>query len=195
MGKTGVNKNKMGGYLIFQIISVIDGWGIFCELALRWMSLNLTDDKSTLFQVMAWRRQATSHYLRHCWPRSPSPYGVTRPQWVNSSWASFCLLFVIGKHMKKGELPWCQLCCHWCYWKMLLWQPPLPPVMINWTSWQLLGFSVCKTWVNITNWLQFYIMYIILGYISWHMSQYRISTNSQTWLRVILNNNLVKLNW
>ena len=70
-------------YLIFQIISVIDGWGISCELALRWMSLDLTDDKSTLVQVMAWCRQATSHYLSQCWPRSLSPYGVTRLQWVN----------------------------------------------------------------------------------------------------------------
>ena len=60
-------------YLIFQIISVIDGWVISCELALRWMSLDLTDDKSTLVQVMAWCRQATSHYLSQCWPRSLSP--------------------------------------------------------------------------------------------------------------------------
>ena len=71
-------------YLILQIISVIDGWGISCELALRWMSLDLTDDKSTLVQVMAWCRQATSHYLSQCWPRSLSPYGVTRPQWVKT---------------------------------------------------------------------------------------------------------------
>ena len=69
-------------YLIFQKISVIDGWGISCELALRWMSLDLTDDKSTLVQVMAWCHQATSHYLNQCWPRSLLPYGVTRPQWV-----------------------------------------------------------------------------------------------------------------
>ena len=45
------------------------------------MSLDLTDDKSTLAQVMAWCHQATSHYLSQCWPRSMSPY-VTRPQWV-----------------------------------------------------------------------------------------------------------------
>ena len=70
-------------YLIFQIISVIDGWSISCELALKWMWLNFTDDKSTLVQVMAWCRQATSHYLSQCWPKSLSPYGVTRPQWVN----------------------------------------------------------------------------------------------------------------
>ena len=37
---------------------------------------------------MAWccRCQATKHYLNQCWPRSPKPYGVTRPQWVNNGW-------------------------------------------------------------------------------------------------------------
>ena len=61
---------------------MIDGWGISCELAFIWMSLDLTDDKSTMVQVTAWCRQATSHYLSQCWPRSLLPYGVTRPQWV-----------------------------------------------------------------------------------------------------------------
>ena len=70
-----------------QIIDLLpeasfDDWGISCKIALRWMSLDLTEDKSTLVQVMAWCRQATSHYLRQCWPRSMSPYGVIRPQWV-----------------------------------------------------------------------------------------------------------------
>ena len=59
------------------------GWGISYEIALRWMPLDLTDDKSTLVQVMAWCRQATSHYLSQCWPRSMLPNDVTRPQWVN----------------------------------------------------------------------------------------------------------------
>ena len=53
-----------------------------CELALRWMSLDLTDDKSTFVQVMIWCGQATSHYLSQWWPRSLSPYGVARPQWI-----------------------------------------------------------------------------------------------------------------
>ena len=70
--------------LKFQIISVIDGWVISCELALSWTSLDLTDYKSALVQVMAWCRQATNHYLSQCWPRSLSPYGVTWPQWVNT---------------------------------------------------------------------------------------------------------------
>ena len=69
--------------VIFILILVIDGWGIPCEIALIWMSLDFTDDQLTLVQVMAWCRQATSHYLSQCWPRSLSPYGVTRPQSVN----------------------------------------------------------------------------------------------------------------
>ena len=69
-------------HVIFKQILVIDGWGISCEIALIWMSLDFTDDQSTLVQVMAWCRQATRHYLSQCWPRSLSPYGVTGPQWV-----------------------------------------------------------------------------------------------------------------
>ena len=72
-------------WVIFKLTLVNGGWGISHEIAPRWMPLDLTDDKSTLVQVMAWCRQATSHYLSQCWPRSMSPNGVTRPQWVNSS--------------------------------------------------------------------------------------------------------------
>ena len=71
-------------HVIFKQILVIDAWCISCEIALIWMSLDFTDDQSTLVQVMAWCRQATSHYLSQCWPRSLLPYGVTRPQWVNT---------------------------------------------------------------------------------------------------------------
>ena len=67
----------------FKLILVNGGWDISYEIALKWMPLDLTDDKSTLVQVMAWCHQATSHYLSQCWHRSMSPNGVTRPQWVN----------------------------------------------------------------------------------------------------------------
>ena len=50
------------------------------------MSLDRTEGKSTLVQLMAWCRQATSHYLSQRWPRSVSPYGVIKPQWVLSHW-------------------------------------------------------------------------------------------------------------
>ena len=57
-------------HVIFKQILVIDGWGITCEIALIWMSLDFTNDQSTLVQVMAWCHQATSHYLSQCCPRS-----------------------------------------------------------------------------------------------------------------------------
>ena len=59
-----------------------DDCDISSKIALRWTSLDLNDDTSTLVQVMAWCSQATSHYLSQCWPRFMSPYGVIRPQWV-----------------------------------------------------------------------------------------------------------------
>ena len=50
----------------FNLILVIDGGGIYYEIVLRKMSSDLTDDQSTLVQVMAWCCQATSHYLSSC---------------------------------------------------------------------------------------------------------------------------------
>ena len=67
--------------VIFKLISVIDSWITSCEIALRCMSLDLTDDKSRLVQVMSSCYQATNHYLSEGWPRSMSSYGVTRPPW------------------------------------------------------------------------------------------------------------------
>ena len=71
-------------HVIFKQILVIDGWGIPCKIALMWISLDFTNDQSALVQVMAWCRQATSHYIGQCWSRSLLPYGVARPQWVYS---------------------------------------------------------------------------------------------------------------
>ena len=60
---------------------------------------------------MAWCHQATSHYLSQCWPRSLSPYDVTRPQWVNGdpklwpstrehfrwrTWLDYLILWLFG---------------------------------------------------------------------------------------------------
>ena len=114
-------------YLIFQIILVIDGWVICCELALRWIPLDLTDDESTLVQVMAWCRQATSHYLSQCWPRSLSPYGVTRPQWVNA--LADQLLAVVTKTQRLWvRLP--HLATQTCPWDRGLYGIPSQPVHI-----------------------------------------------------------------
>ena len=49
---------------------LISVWIISCEIALKWMALDSADYNSTLIQVMACCREATSHYLDQCWPRS-----------------------------------------------------------------------------------------------------------------------------
>ena len=46
---------------------------------------DFADDMSALVEVMAWCRQATSHYLSQNWHRSMSPFGITRPQCDNHS--------------------------------------------------------------------------------------------------------------
>ena len=122
--------------IILKLIQLID-----CQIVVKWMSLELSDDKSTLVRVMAWCRQAicrtiwhllltvfcpdkvkmmyqqhdvlmetvkmhcqkmymmwnkvlwkkkqkkTSHYLSQCWPKSMSPSGITRPQYVNNNFS------------------------------------------------------------------------------------------------------------
>ena len=66
------------------------------EIALRWMPPNLAEYKSTLVQVMAWCHQAASLYLSQCWPRSMSPNGVSRPDWVKS-W--LCIIRCLTIHL------------------------------------------------------------------------------------------------
>ena len=89
------------------------------------MSLDFTDDQSTLVQVMAWWRQATSHYLSRCWPRSLSSYGVIRPQWVNSAIIMIFPYFQVSYPRWHVELFWIseglattiysvtKFCTHW----------------------------------------------------------------------------------
>ena len=78
-----------------------------CAIALRWMPRNNFDDRSTLAQVMAWCRQATSHYLSQCWPRFISPYGFTSSQWVNTCHLEFNLvnMEIYGAGNRNTSLP------------------------------------------------------------------------------------------
>ena len=86
------------------MILVIDGWGMSGEIALIYMSPDFTDDQSTLVQVMT----APSHHLSQCWPRHLSPYGVTRPRWVNDIFPdSFPSVGVIIRS------PWCPWSSSW----------------------------------------------------------------------------------
>ena len=98
LGFNSLAPGRTGCHFKTAIFNLVLFIGIFTsskDNALRWMPRDLTDDKSTLVQVMTWCLQATSHYLSQCWPRSMSPYGVTRPQWVNWSQLN-CSQFVIA---------------------------------------------------------------------------------------------------
>ena len=77
LGDVAMNFN----HIIFKLLIQNSRLGTRCETTLMCKQLDLTNDKSILVQVMAWCRQATSHYLSRCWPRSRS-YGITRHQWV-----------------------------------------------------------------------------------------------------------------
>ena len=68
---------------IFNLVLLIGIFRSSHDNGLQWMPQDLTHDKSTLVQVVAWCRQATSHHLSQRWLSSLSPYGVARPQWVN----------------------------------------------------------------------------------------------------------------
>ena len=66
-------------YSFVFVFVVITSMSISSAITCRWMMKDPTDEKSTLAQLMAWCRQATSHYLSQSWPRSKtmSPYDVT----------------------------------------------------------------------------------------------------------------------
>ena len=83
---------------IFNLVLLIGVFTSSNDNPLRWMPRDLTDDKSTLVQVMAWCRQAKGHYLSQCWPSSMSPYGITRPQWV--LWMYYHMNWLIMIHYK-----------------------------------------------------------------------------------------------
>ena len=144
--RTSINSLAPGRFnfnfrqVIFKLILVNGGWGISYEIALRWMPLDLTDDKSTLVQVMAWCRQATSHYLSQCRPRSLSPNGVTRHQWVNDNMSWVVKQLISPANLINGLLTHCVL-SGWLSGMLPNGTKPLPePILIN-HQWSLLAFT------------------------------------------------------
>ena len=135
------------------------------EIAIRRMPLDLIDDKSTLVQVMAWCHQATSHYLSQCWPRSLSPYGVTRPQWVKRIFFIETFVFLTEISLKLVPLNpvmWLVLVreSEWFGTKQASshclnqwWHSPLIPLCVNklpqWVKkWQCLGSNYKSVWAD-----------------------------------------------
>ena len=73
---------EMGSYfkpVISKHILRIEFPGTSFAITFRWMPQNTFEDKSILVPVMAWCRQAASHYLSQCCRRSMTQYGITKP--------------------------------------------------------------------------------------------------------------------
>ena len=93
---------------IFKHILVIDDSDISCLIAISW---------KPQVQVMAWCREATSHYLSQCWPISMSPYGITRPQWVK--WLCYIrtalhyIIFMVCISYKRNTTH--DICMYWSH--------------------------------------------------------------------------------
>ena len=60
--------------VIFSFMLWIEFLNTACEIALRCISQNPIDDKSTSVQVLTWCRQATSHNVNQYWLRYMSPW-------------------------------------------------------------------------------------------------------------------------
>ena len=70
-------------------------WNISSQIFFKWMAQDHIDDESILVLVLAWGHQATRHYMTQYCPRSILPYGIIRPQLVESH---------IGKNTYLGLL-------------------------------------------------------------------------------------------
>ena len=151
--------NRNFRYLIFNLISIIGGRGISCKMTLRWLSLDLNDDKSTLVQVMAWCRQATSHYLSQCWPISMPLYGHNELRYevsfVNSN-SDLCSLSVTAL--------------------------PCSILHYNVTHWgkHKMATNLQKTFSNSVSWMKLFVFWIKLH---WNLFPRVQLTISQHWFR------------
>ena len=73
-------------------------------MGLWWMPQDLTNDQSTLVQIMAWCHQVTSHCLKQCWTSYMTPYKPSRPQWVKSQShqiVRFCNFTIVDNFMSE----------------------------------------------------------------------------------------------
>ena len=119
--RTGINSLAPGIFewnfrqVIFKLIFVADGWGISSEIVFRWMSLNLTDDKSTsiLIRLGGTRQQA-----------------ITR---ANTDW-DLCCHMTSGHKSHNGLFSVCDF-ARLTTNEMLGFMPQTKPGIPQWSAW------------------------------------------------------------
>ena len=88
VSKTSFNSSpagQFGGKMandIFNYISFNENVWISIKMSLKFIPKGQVDNKSVLFQVMAWCHHATSHYLNQCWPSSLTHICDSPGRWV-----------------------------------------------------------------------------------------------------------------
>ena len=75
---------------IFKRIFFNENDWMSIKISLKFIPEGPIDNKSVLVQVMAWCRQATSHYLNQCWPSFLTHICGTRGRWVNEFHLETC---------------------------------------------------------------------------------------------------------
>ena len=133
---TGFDCNYINWWLMYLL------WN-----CLRWLSLNVPDDKSTLVQVMAWCHQARSHYLSQCWLRAMLWYGIIMQQWVKPDQQE------VGTELMSTINPFMGFCFG-------LW--------INWIG-RCLTINVTVKWWMIIWWCNFHLCGYTYNLIHWHL--------------------------
>ena len=137
-----INSSAPGGFLqiFWKYCFQMQFLSLIYSFLLNLHCAACVDPKSTSFQVMAWCRQATSHYLSQCWHSFMLPYGVTRPQSVNT-----LRLKQNGHHFPYNILKWIFLNENvWILINISLNLVPMGPinnipVMVQMMAWRRLG--------------------------------------------------------
>ena len=143
---------------------------------LHWWSVNISSGNG-------WNRQATSHYLSQCWPRSLSPYGVTRPQWVEQNTSLYIQYRVILDLLKCDSAVLIDKCTnHITIFKSRYYLKPFKVVTnlviifciisgnyidIKWASWHLKSLQTWFVWANIKENSWHNVAYICQVYVTY----------------------------
>ena len=73
-------------WVFFKVVFVINRWSFCCEVALRWMSLDLTDDKSTFVQVDLCRHKVSLGHNELKWPPFRTKLSPLELSWFEQIW-------------------------------------------------------------------------------------------------------------
>ena len=71
---------------MFRCVFLIEKVWISIEISLEFDTKSPINNMPTMVQIMAWRLQATSHYLNQPWPNVLAHLCVTPPGWVLNEW-------------------------------------------------------------------------------------------------------------